>query len=1630
MSGLPANWEWDYDGQRWFYKYKPTGHIQYHFPKEGDEFPDFIDAAAPAPVLAPEERLESQQQVKRQASTTTSTAGRTPGAGSGGSASGWKSRMSASARPVSTVWDDVAGEDALFQPESFMFLGPGAYNDVSPLAEEEEEAARRVVAGGIEERVEPAPSSKGVSPMASARTTPHVANSEVARASGQAEPSMSDFMMGDPTTGGLGLAQPGMGAVAIPPTVQEEPVYHELPVEEPFGQFDPVGIVAEMPTYDTAAARAETDPEPVEMADNMVLAPIETALPEGFAELPERTSPAEQKTKLEDKPLKSSAPREGRRETGGPREVVQPVKADRRPAEGAPAGYQAYKPGMAMAEVPRISAPEDARDKRRSQLQRETSLMMGVKPNQAASISHANVPAALAPPQVPPKQPLDEPAQPKVPSPPAKGGLSYVPSVLKPARNGTPQQAPVANLQPQPPAGLGPDAENGQGQEQPDGGISKFPSVLRPARRRAPSQPGQPAQQGQFQQGQPPPLGQGYVPPAHGQHPASMTPSPLKQLQKQQESEPRMGVQRVNTLPEQLPSQRPESMVQGGQPAIQDQQFPQRTQQPARPATVMPDMMMGGGQSSQFNHPPNAGRQGPGLPQPQDVNASYQARVQGMSSTVPPPQNSPFAAPQIQPLRRVGTQPQAGSPSDVRVGEMPPRQTTAPYPPDEPVLLRQNTAPYPPDQPVLVRQHTAPYPPDQPVLVRQNTAPYPTDEAVPEPSQYMRRHSSFANDISPLDSRSGSVSSGFPLQTPSPMEHSRRASSSASLSQTMNQPNYSPSPVSQSSGSQVFTPTPPSQQADPGSYFAPNNTGGQGHAVAAQNKLRKKSLGRADSAKRNSLPPGQSPLSSTGPPSHGQASLHRSQSLRQTSQDPAQQAPPQQQPQPQPVFPEQQSAPLYHGTTPPIGPQYLHRIEEREEVADSSTPSPGDTRRSSMASLLKQSPQSSRRQSLQGPEAGTENIAPQGWNGAERVVPQGQQQVPPQGHMVQGGVPPTGQMPVQALAPLKRKPSRGQAPPAGHVQPQGQLPQGRAPPQGQTAPQGQMTYQAQMAPQGQAPQGQVPSQGLMQPQNRFPQSQSQPQAPRPQGQTHVAGHVAPQNQTSLKRNPSKGQAPAGQIPQGQIPQGQGSLPPTVQRPTGQMPLQQGQMPPQQPQQGQMPLQGQRPPSGQMPSGQMLPQQGQMPPQQGQMPSRQGQIPPGQMLPQRGQIPPQGQRPHLQMPSQGQAPNGMMSPQVQIPQGQQPWNPNMQPSMAAGFRPGSVPLPAVDSPKEKKWLKWLKPGSKSVTQSPTTPQAQVLSPTSSNNPPPSWGGGEYSEPAVWQPGQPIRGQQPSFPTNMPPLQHQQHGQLPHGPGQVPMAGPPQNHGPASVPLGWATPPSQPMSHPPSNTLRPVESTMMPPAHAPVTIQSRPTPPPTGPLAPKPESVRPGVTPPPPEPSPVHSDMGPPSLGLMPAGTRDSFSDTGSITTIEVSEAKTQPVLRPQVVQVHRRSADFHPNAGGTQTPTQPLRGSPSSSNPHPNERPVAQQKAPAPFVLPSQQPDAHPEPSHQDGGDHALAPAPLFSGPNSPASNKSNVPSPKVNRFEPPAPAPKPQPAVDDKWAKKPAADYSGGDWGDEDDWDY
>ncbi|KAG5984529.1 hypothetical protein E4U54_006133, partial [Claviceps lovelessii] len=323
MAGLPPKWEWDYDGRRWFYKYTPTGHVQYHFPSEGDEFPQFVQAGEPAPKLAPEERLESQQQLKRQTMT----------GGSNDGASVFKKAaplgMSATARPVSAMWegddddddDDAAEEpdEGVFQPENFMFLGPGTYADVSPLNEDEEEAAKRAVAGGMAGKVE-----KGESPGERGRTTP--AMGMETRIGTFPAPSTfgTDASKADPEGAVLksdGLATnkedfPAIESLPVgadvdtsPPAVEEGhdpetvhvPDSREMPLEIPgattaLHRFDPVGIVAEMPTGETGLAHIERYPDPVEIADNSILAPIETMqytrTGAGFAELPEKSSAA------------------------------------------------------------------------------------------------------------------------------------------------------------------------------------------------------------------------------------------------------------------------------------------------------------------------------------------------------------------------------------------------------------------------------------------------------------------------------------------------------------------------------------------------------------------------------------------------------------------------------------------------------------------------------------------------------------------------------------------------------------------------------------------------------------------------------------------------------------------------------------------------------------------------------------------------------------------------------------------------------------------------------------------------------------------------------------------------------------------------------------------------------------------------------------------------------------------------------------------------------------------------------------------------------------------------------------------------------------------------------------------
>ncbi|KAK0626405.1 hypothetical protein B0T14DRAFT_599807 [Immersiella caudata] len=214
MTSLPENWESDYDGNRWFYRYRPTGIIQYTFPKPGDEYPEYIDASAPPIDLPPEEKLVSQQQLKRR-----STAER----------SGSLSNKKKDGSDEVTSATLAKGEGGFWFEPDYSYAG-----NISPLQEEIEEELRLVAEQQAKEKAAAAQSSLGlegsqphISPYTSAGTTPLTGHSKPATGTPEESPGRS---------------------AAVQPTRQT-----------------PVGFVAELPSEITAKCREDTHPAPVEL---------------------------------------------------------------------------------------------------------------------------------------------------------------------------------------------------------------------------------------------------------------------------------------------------------------------------------------------------------------------------------------------------------------------------------------------------------------------------------------------------------------------------------------------------------------------------------------------------------------------------------------------------------------------------------------------------------------------------------------------------------------------------------------------------------------------------------------------------------------------------------------------------------------------------------------------------------------------------------------------------------------------------------------------------------------------------------------------------------------------------------------------------------------------------------------------------------------------------------------------------------------------------------------------------------------------------------------------------------------------------------------------------------------------
>ncbi|KAI1098402.1 hypothetical protein F4804DRAFT_324848 [Jackrogersella minutella] len=111
MTHLPEGWDADYDGTRWFYRYKATGQTQYHFPRSGDEFPELVGLGFEPLDHKPENRL------------------------TGGHQDGQKSRHSGQdyngqVKVAPTDEGVHMGATGYFDPDHFLYFG---LNDVSPV---------------------------------------------------------------------------------------------------------------------------------------------------------------------------------------------------------------------------------------------------------------------------------------------------------------------------------------------------------------------------------------------------------------------------------------------------------------------------------------------------------------------------------------------------------------------------------------------------------------------------------------------------------------------------------------------------------------------------------------------------------------------------------------------------------------------------------------------------------------------------------------------------------------------------------------------------------------------------------------------------------------------------------------------------------------------------------------------------------------------------------------------------------------------------------------------------------------------------------------------------------------------------------------------------------------------------------------------------------------------------------------------------------------------------------------------------------------------------------------------------------------------------------------------------------
>ena len=466
MASLPENWESDYDGDRWFFRFKPTGLVQYTFPKPGDEFPEFVDVFSPPLQLSPEEKLESHYQVKRR-----NTAG-----GSGSASQAGKSKDGLTSATMAGPGDDDG--NFWYQPDGLMYMGPGGYTDISPEEEDEAESAGfqhqenkdSATGGEAGSKQLEAGHRSNISPVISAESTPLGTNSH---------PATSPPLNNIDTVVDVGDAGRTDGSAAESPD--------GVPLLDGRQIQSPVGYMPELASELTAQCREETHPAPVELPTHDMTGEA-AAQPFIYAnafdmapvELPAHKSPVVRHRQAHDTGLgadqkvlipplqdphktQSGAPTAHQppqthqaqapvRQNSMPLPTAEPSQSFTMPAQPTPGKYQAYKPGRHVAAegeggVRHNPGPGMGGDYFATRGVDGGNLGANAKryslagPIPPRSLPE-NVPAVLQPPQVPPKQPLgrDEKDNYMLPGSGARHesisdhvGPRLVPSILQPA---------------------------------------------------------------------------------------------------------------------------------------------------------------------------------------------------------------------------------------------------------------------------------------------------------------------------------------------------------------------------------------------------------------------------------------------------------------------------------------------------------------------------------------------------------------------------------------------------------------------------------------------------------------------------------------------------------------------------------------------------------------------------------------------------------------------------------------------------------------------------------------------------------------------------------------------------------------------------------------------------------------------------------------------------------------------------------------------------------------------------------------------------------------------------------------------------------------------------------------------